>query len=155
MKKVTRLCFLITIYQKKRQSTILQTKIYSSGARLENGKVLNTHSAWTESGLLDSKWSLSTHIQNVKWYTINVMSNYRSRVKIHFKNPICERPGNLVALRKGCRHRHLLFSRSYGVVTYFISKIRKLYKSQYILSAFSLIGNNYILVERTLHCFVS
>ena len=38
----------------KRQNTNLLTKILSSGARLWNGKELDTHSAQTESSLLDS-----------------------------------------------------------------------------------------------------
>ena len=42
---------------------------------------------------------------------------------------VCVRDGeNLGAFRKGCRHWHLPFSGSYGVATYFIREIRKLYK---------------------------
>ena len=42
--------------------------------------------------------------------------------------------GILGALRKGCRHRHLPFSGFHGAATYFISKIRKLYKLQHMLN---------------------
>ena len=52
-KKATRHCFLDTINQKKRQDTILRTKIYGSRATLQN-KVLGTHSAQTESDLHES-----------------------------------------------------------------------------------------------------
>ena len=36
--------------------------------------------------------------------------------------------GENLALRKGVRYLHVPFSGSYGAATYFISKIRKLYK---------------------------
>ena len=39
-----------------------------------------------------------------------------------------------LALIKGFRHQHVPFLGSYGVATYFISKIRKLYKLQHILN---------------------
>ena len=70
---------------KQWQSTILRTKTNGSRARLQNGKVLGTHFAQIKFSLLDFKWSLSTHIQNVKWYTTNDMSTFRYRVKTLFE----------------------------------------------------------------------
>ena len=56
MSKNTKLLFLVTIYQKKKKKNktlIYLSKNLSSEARLRNGKVLGTHSALAESGLLD------------------------------------------------------------------------------------------------------
>ena len=64
--------------------------------------------------------------------------------------------GILGALRKGCRHQHLPFSRFHGVATYFISKIRKLYKLQHMLNNNLLINWKQLhLVEIILHRFDS
>ena len=60
MSKNTKLLFLVTIYQKfikkkkKKKTVIYVSKNLSPKARLQNEKVLGTHSAQTESGLLDS-----------------------------------------------------------------------------------------------------
>ena len=64
--------------------------------------------------------------------------------------------GILGALRKRCRHQHLPFSRFHGVATYFISKIRKLYKLQHMLNNNLLINWKQLhLVEIILHRFDS
>ena len=65
-------------------------------------------------------------IIQIQGYLIGLL---KSNVKCH-----CERPRNLVALKKGFSYWHLPFSRSYGVATYFMSKIRKLYKLQHIFN---------------------
>ena len=57
---------------------------------------------------------------------------------------------NLGALRKWCMHWHLPLSRFYGVATYFISKIRKIYTLQYILNNMHLywLETIYIMVKK-------
>ena len=64
--------------QSKRKDKALSTnQNLDSGARLQNGKVLGTHSAKTEFGLLDSKWPLYTLLKDA-WHYNDILKSLNS-----------------------------------------------------------------------------
>ena len=69
--KNTWLFVLVTIYPKIKRKTkhkFIYPKELSSGARLRNGKVLSTHSAQIESGLLDTNDQYTLFYAWCEWY---------------------------------------------------------------------------------------
>ena len=95
--------FLVTIYQQKR--LIYEPKIYGLGARLQDGKVLDTHLVRTKSGLLDSNDHLSTHSYIVMKCSIYLNNKFKinSRSEL-YESTLFKTKGNF---EKGIQHLFL------------------------------------------------
>ena len=103
IKKVTWPCFSVTIYQQKR--LIYEPKIYGSGVKLQDGKVLGTHPVLTKSGLLDFNDHLSTHSYIVMKCSIYLNNKFKinSRSEL-YESTLFKTKGNF---EKGIQHLFL------------------------------------------------